>query len=69
MTRDDLIAQERQALNLLAAYEAGSLMNLSDEPAGDLNNQHTEQSIVVLRSRIAELQRRIAGHPDAGDKN
>lgn len=64
MTQDELVEERRRAMNLLQAYEAGSMMNLDERTDGDFTNQKTEISIVALRARIAELERRIASHPD-----
>lgn len=64
MTHEELIDQRRRAINLLHAYEAGSVMNLGEALKEDLTNQQTELSIVALRARIDELERRIASHPD-----
>jgi hypothetical protein len=66
MTKDELLEERRRALNLLTAYEAGNMMSLDDADASDFTNDHTEAQIVVLRERIAELERRIDGHPDQG---
>lgn len=66
MTLDDLIDRRQRALNLLQAYEAGAIMNLDDAAADDLTNNHTEVSILAVRAQIAELERRIASHPDQG---
>jgi hypothetical protein len=64
MTKDDLVEDRRRALNLLEAYESGSIMSLDQEAAEDLTNAHTEIQILALRTRIAELERRIESHPD-----
>ena len=64
MTQDDLLKERQRALNLLNAFESGHMMSLDDDAAGDLTNSHTETRIVALREQIAELDRRIAGHPD-----
>jgi hypothetical protein len=48
----------------LEAYESGSIMSLDQEAAEDLTNAHTEIQILALRTRIAELERRIGSHPD-----
>jgi hypothetical protein len=42
------------------------MMSLDDADASDFTNDHTEAQIVVLGERIAELERRIDGHPDQG---
>jgi hypothetical protein len=67
MTKDELLDSRRRAINLLKAYEAGDLMNLDSTAPNDLTNNHTEVSILALRAQIAELERRIASHPDQGD--
>jgi hypothetical protein len=64
MTQEELVEERRRAMNLLQAYEAGSIMNLDERTDEDFTNRQTEVSIVALRARIAELERRIAGHPD-----
>lgn len=64
MTQDDLLNERQRALNLLNAFESGHVMSLDNDPAGDLTNSHTEVRILALREEIAELERRIAGHPD-----
>jgi hypothetical protein len=64
MTKDELLDSRRRALNLLQAYEAGDIMNLDSAAPDDLTNHNTEVSIIALRAQIAELERRIAGHPD-----
>jgi hypothetical protein len=64
MTHEELLEQRQRAINLLHAYEAGSIMNLGTADREDLTNQQTEVSIVALRAQIAELERRIASHPD-----
>lgn len=64
MTQAELVEQRRRAMNLLQAYEAGSIMNLDEQTSQDFTNQQTEVSIIKLRARIAELERRIASHPD-----
>jgi hypothetical protein len=69
MTKDELLERRRRAINLLHAYEAGSVMNLNDAAVDDLTNQHTEASILALREQIAELERRVAGHPDQDPDN
>lgn len=51
-------------MNLLHAYEAGSIMNLGEADKEDLSNHQTEVSIAAVRLQIAELERRIVGHPD-----
>lgn len=64
MTQEDLVRERQRALNLLNTSESGHMMSLDDDGAGDLTNSHTEARIVALRHQIAELDRRIAGHPD-----
>jgi hypothetical protein len=64
MTKDDLVEDRRRALNLLEAYESGRIMSLDQEAGEDLTNAHTETQILALRTRIAELERRIGSHPD-----
>jgi hypothetical protein len=64
MTYEELVDQCQRAINLLHAYEAGSVMDLGGAETEDLTNQQTELSIVALRAQIAELERRIASHPD-----
>lgn len=64
MTHEELVDRRRRAINLLHAYEAGSVMDLGDAEKEDLTNQQTELSIVALRAQIAELERRIGSHPD-----
>jgi hypothetical protein len=64
MTQEELVEERRRAMNLLQAYEAGSVMNVDERTDEDFTNQQTEVSIVALRARIAELERRIASHPD-----
>jgi hypothetical protein len=64
MTQKDLLEERQRALNLLNAFESGHMMSLNDDATGDLTNSHTEARIVDLLEQIAELDRRIAGHPD-----
>lgn len=64
MTHEELVDQRRRAMNLLHAYEAGSIMNLGEAEKEDLSNDQTELSIAAIRLQIAELERRIASHPD-----
>lgn len=66
MTKNELLEERRRALNLLTAYEAGNVMSLDESDASDFTNDHTEAQIARLRERIAELERRIEGHPDQG---
>ena len=68
MTQDELVEERRTALNLLSAYEAGNITSLDERDASDFANDHTKAQIMVLRERIAELERRIEGHPDHGLK-
>lgn len=64
MTFEELADERRRAINLLHAYEAGSIMNLEEAQREDLSNQQTELSIVAVRAQIAELERRMDSHPD-----
>lgn len=66
MTQEELREERRRAIRLLEAYESGAIMSLSGATAEDLTNQHTEDSILALRAQIAELERRIEGHPEQG---
>jgi hypothetical protein len=69
MTLEQLFDERRRAMNLLHAYEAGSIMNLGGAEKEDLANQQTEISIAAVREQIAELERRIASHPDRTPDN
>lgn len=64
MTLEELVDERRRAINLLGAYEAGSIMILGEAEKEDLSNHQTELSIAAVRAQIAELERRIASHPD-----
>ena len=64
MTKDELLEEQRRAQNLLSAYEAGNIMSLDENHASDFTNDHTEARILAVREQIAELERRIEGHPD-----
>ena len=64
MTQEDLLEERRRAINLLKAYEAGNMISIDESASDDFTNDHTELKILTLRTRIGELERRIAGHPD-----
>jgi hypothetical protein len=66
MTQQELREERERAIRLLNAYESGAIMNLDEVQGVDLTNRHTEDSIDALRAQIAELERRIDGHPDQG---